>query len=75
MQTKVTQLLGVDHPIISAPMGPDMTGPDLVAAVSNAGAFGILQAQFAPPPGLREEIRKTRDLTDKPYYRAFRLAD
>jgi NAD(P)H-dependent flavin oxidoreductase YrpB (nitropropane dioxygenase family) len=50
MQTKITQLLAIDHPIISAPMGPDMTGPDLVAAVSNAGAFGILQAQLAPPP-------------------------
>jgi NAD(P)H-dependent flavin oxidoreductase YrpB (nitropropane dioxygenase family) len=39
METRVTQLLGVEHPIISAPMGPDTTGPDLVAAVSNAGAF------------------------------------
>ena len=67
MQTKVTQLLNVEHPIISAPMGPDMTGSDLVAAVSNAGAFGILQAQLARPPRLREEIRKTRDLTDKPF--------
>lgn len=67
MQTKITQLLSIDHPIISAPMGPDMTGSDLVGAVANAGAFGILQAQFAPPPGLRDEIRRTRDLTDKPF--------
>ena len=34
MQTGVTKLLGIEHPIISAPMGPDMTGPELVAAVS-----------------------------------------
>jgi NAD(P)H-dependent flavin oxidoreductase YrpB (nitropropane dioxygenase family) len=67
MRTGITRLLGIDHPIISAPMGPDMTGPDLVAAVSNAGAFGILQAQLAPPPRLREEIREIRDLTDKPF--------
>ena len=67
LQTGITKLLGIDHPIISAPMGPDMTGPELVAAVSNAGAFGILQAQFAPPSGLREQIRKTRDRTDKPF--------
>jgi nitronate monooxygenase len=67
MQTSITQLLGIEQPIISAPMGPDMTGPDLVSAVSNADAFGILQAQFAPPPGLREEIRRTRDLTEKPF--------
>lgn len=67
MQTAITKLLGIDHPIISAPMGPDMSGPDLVAAVSNAGAFGILQAQLAQPAVLREEIRKIRDLTDKPF--------
>lgn len=67
MQTKITRLLGIDHPIISAPMGPDMSGPDLVAAVSNAGGFGILQAQLAPPPRFRDEIRKTRDLTEKPF--------
>lgn len=67
MQTKITQLLDIEHPIIAAPMGPDMTGPELVAAVSNAGAFGILQAQLARPPVLRDEIRRTRDLTDKPF--------
>ena len=67
MQTRITELLGIEHPIIAAPMGPDMTGPDLVAAVSNAGGFGILQAQLAPPPRFRDEIRKTRDLTDKPF--------
>ena len=67
MRTKITELLGIEHPIISAPMGPDMTGPDLVAAVSNAGAFGLLQSQFSPPPVFRDEIRKVRDLTDKPF--------
>lgn len=67
MQTTITKLLRIDHPIISAPMGPDMSGADLVAAVSNAGAFGILQAQLAPPAVLRGEIRKIRDLTDKPF--------
>ena len=67
MRTKATELLGIEHPIVSAPMGPDMTGPELVAAVSNAGGFGLLQAQFAPPPIFREEIRKTRDLTNKPF--------
>lgn len=67
MDTEITRLLGIDHPIISAPMGPDMTGPDLVAAVSNAGAFGILQAQFSPPPEFRSEIHRTRELTNKPF--------
>ena len=67
MQTGITKLPGIEHPIISAPMGPDMSGPDLVAAVSNAGGFGILQAQLAPPPRLRAEIRKTREFTSKPF--------
>ena len=55
MKTKLCQMLGIEHPIIAAPMGPDLTGPDLVAAVSNAGGLGILQAQFCLaadlPPG------------------------
>ncbi len=67
MRTRITELLGIEHPIISAPMGPDMTGPELVAAVSNAGAFGLLQAQLARPPVFRDEIKRTRDLTDKPF--------
>jgi nitronate monooxygenase len=48
-------------------MGPDLTGPELVAAVCNAGGFGILQAQFCPPPLLRAQITHLRTLTDKPF--------
>jgi nitronate monooxygenase len=54
MKTKLCQMLGIEHPIIAAPMGPDLTGPDLVAAVSNAGGLGILQAQFCTPPVFRQ---------------------
>ena len=36
MKTNLCHVLGIEHPIIAAPMGPDLTGPDLVAAVSNA---------------------------------------
>jgi NAD(P)H-dependent flavin oxidoreductase YrpB (nitropropane dioxygenase family) len=46
MKTNLCHMLGIEHPIIAAPMGPDLTGPDLVAAVSNAGGLGILQAQL-----------------------------
>src|SRR5262249_33296874 len=42
-------------------------GPDLVAAVSNAGGLGILQAQLCPPPFFRQEIRRGRALTDRPF--------
>jgi NAD(P)H-dependent flavin oxidoreductase YrpB (nitropropane dioxygenase family) len=44
MKTALCDLLGIEHPIVAAPMGPDLTGPELVAAVSNAGGLGILQA-------------------------------
>jgi NAD(P)H-dependent flavin oxidoreductase YrpB (nitropropane dioxygenase family) len=67
MRTRITDLFGIDYPLISAPMGPDISGPELVAAVSDAGALGLLQAQLAPPPVLRDEIRRIRNLTDKPF--------
>ena len=59
MKTNLCHMLGIENPIIAAPMGPDLTGPGLVAAVSNAGGLGILQAQTVPsatlssgnPPG------------------------
>jgi NAD(P)H-dependent flavin oxidoreductase YrpB (nitropropane dioxygenase family) len=67
MKTDLCHMLGIEHPIIAAPMGPDLTGPELVAAVSNAGGLGILQAQLCPPPLFREQIRCVRALTDKPF--------
>lgn len=67
MKTKLCDTLGIDLPIFSAPMGPDITGPELVAAVSNAGGLGVLQAQMASPDVFRDTIRKTRSLTDRPF--------
>src|SRR5262249_24360231 len=67
MKTNLCHILGIEYPIIAAPMGPDLTGPDLVAAVSNAGGLGILQAQLCPPPLFRQEIRRVRALTDRPF--------
>src|SRR5215510_15157090 len=67
MKTALCHTLGIEHPIIAAPMGPDLSGAALVAAVSNAGGLGILQAQFHPPPRFREEIRRVRALTDRPF--------
>jgi len=56
LKTPLCNLLGIEHPIIAAPMGPDLTGPEFVAAVSNAGGLGILQAQLAPPPLFRKKF-------------------
>ena len=67
VKTALCELLRIEYPIIAAPMGPALTGPELVAAVSNAGGLGILQAQLAPPPLFRREIQRVRELTDKPF--------
>jgi nitronate monooxygenase len=67
MKTNLCHVLGIEHPIIAAPMGPDLTGPELVAAVSNVGGLGILQAQFCSPLVFRQEIRRVRALTARPF--------
>ena len=67
LKTALCHMLGIEYPIIGAPMGPDLTGAELVAAVSNAGGLGILQAQFSAPPLFRKEIHRVRALTDKPF--------
>ena len=67
LYTRLCDLLGIEFPIFCAPMGPDVSGPELVAAVSNAGGLGIMQAQWHPPPLLRQAIRRVRQLTDKPF--------
>jgi NAD(P)H-dependent flavin oxidoreductase YrpB (nitropropane dioxygenase family) len=67
MKTALCHTLGIEHPIIAAPMGPDLSGPELVAAVSNAGGLGIVQAQLHPPPRFREGIRRVRALIARPF--------
>jgi len=67
MKTALCHMLGIEYPIVASPMGPDLTGPEMVAAVSNAGGLGILQAQFCAPPLLREQIHQVRALTGKPF--------
>lgn len=66
MRTRLTDLLGLTHPIVL----PGMTYiavPSLVAAVSNAGGLGILASGALTPEGCREAIREVRKLTDKPF--------
>lgn len=61
-------ILGFEYGIVQAPLGPDISSPDLVAAVANAGALGFLRAPDSESPDyLRELIKKTRTLTDKPF--------
>src|SRR3954468_18578199 len=63
---RVTQLLGVDIPIVQAPMGW-IARAQLASAVSEAGAMGIIETSSGELDAIRDEIRKMRDLTDKPF--------
>jgi enoyl-[acyl-carrier protein] reductase II len=66
LRTRVTELLGVDLPIIQAPMGW-IARARLASAVSNAGGLGIIETSSGELDAVRDEIRKMRDLTDKPF--------
>jgi len=59
-------LLGIELPILNAPMGP-IAGPELAAAVSNAGGLGTLGLVGLPVSLIGEQIRRTRALTRKPF--------
>lgn len=63
---RVTEMLGVDIPIVQAPMGW-IARSQLASAVSEAGAMGIIETSSGELDAVREEIRKMRDLTDKPF--------
>jgi len=66
-KTRITELLGIKYPIVCGGMHL-LSRAELVAAVSNAGGLGILASTtFETKEGLREEIRKTKSLTDKPF--------
>lgn len=66
-KTRVTEILDIEYPIIQGGM-QWVARAELVSAVSNAGGLGILSAlTFPSPEELAAEIRKTRELTDKPF--------
>jgi len=74
LTTPLCELLRIQHPIISAPLGPDLSGPELVAAVSNAGGLGMLRAPDEDAPEVVAElIRRTRKLTARPFAMGFVL--
>lgn len=66
MKTPITELLGVDYPIIQAPMGW-IARSALASAVSNAGGLGIIETSSGELDAIRDEIQKMRTLTDKPF--------
>ena len=66
MKTKITELLGIEYPIIQGGMAW-VAEYHLAAAVANAGGLGLIGAASAPPEVVREQIRKAKELTDKPF--------
>lgn len=66
MDTRITDMLGIKYPVIQGGMAW-VAEHHLAAAVSNAGGLGLIGAASAPPEVVREEIRKTKALTDKPF--------
>jgi nitronate monooxygenase len=74
VSTTLCHLLGIRYPIIQAPMAGGWTTPELVAAVSNAGGFGVLAGARVSPETLREDIQATKALTNRPFGVNFLLA-
>lgn len=66
ISTRITDLLGIDVPIVQAPMGW-IARAQLASAVSNAGGLGIIETSSGELDNVKAEIAKMRDLTDKPF--------
>ncbi len=66
MQTEVTRLLGIEYPIIQGGMAW-VAEYHLAAAVSNAGGLGLIGAASAPADWVRDQIKKAKELTNKPF--------
>ncbi len=66
MKTRITEILGIEYPIIQGGMAW-VAEHKLAAAVSNAGGLGLIGGANAPAEVVRDEIRKCKALTDKPF--------
>jgi NAD(P)H-dependent flavin oxidoreductase YrpB (nitropropane dioxygenase family) len=66
LRTRVTDLLGIRHPVLLAPMGGG-TDARLVAAVSHAGGLGLLAASLLSPEAIEAEVAMIRELTPMPF--------
>lgn len=66
LRTRVSELLGVDYPIVQAPMGW-IARSQLASAVSRAGALGIIETSSGELDAIRDEIRRMRELIDRPF--------
>jgi len=66
LRTRLCELLGIEHPVIQASIGP-WSSAELVAAVSNAGGLGSVGTSLWSTEDVREQIARLRELTDRPF--------
>jgi NAD(P)H-dependent flavin oxidoreductase YrpB (nitropropane dioxygenase family) len=67
-KTRVTELFGIEYPIIQGALGGGLSRAELVSAVSNAGGLGMITSlNYTTSDELRQEIKKTKNMTDKPF--------
>ncbi|MEK7214090.1 MAG: nitronate monooxygenase, partial [Chloroflexota bacterium] len=66
LRTRLTELYGIDHPIILAPMG-SATSASFCAAVSNAGGLGGIGTLLRPLEAIRRDLEAVRGLTTRPF--------
>src|SRR6201986_5017726 len=66
IKNRITELLGVEYPIVQAPMGW-IARSQLASAVSNAGGMGIIETSSGELDAIKTEIQKIRTLTAKPF--------
>jgi len=67
LKTALCRQLGIEYPIFSVGFGGGMAGPELAAAVSNAGGCGVLGMGGVPAPYIAQQVKRLRTLTDKPF--------
>ena len=67
LHTRVTELLGIEHPIVLGGMGSGATSPRLVSAVSQAGGLGVLGVSRYAPERVKALAAETRAVTDRPF--------
>jgi len=66
IKTRVCEMFGIEHPVFLAGMG-QVAYAEVCAAVSDAGGYGTLGMATESPEGIRQQMRRVRELTDKPF--------
>ena len=66
-RTRITELFGIEYPIIQGALGGGLATAGLVASVSNAGGLGTIASAILKPEEIVDEIRQIRQATERPF--------